>query len=424
MNSFLRRSLLYIVIITVFISCFQQTRISRQNTNWTYAKSSTQLKPFYKVFHHSSDSSTIYFAIKPSRLLYINSPTGFVSNVRIKYSLFNTIDDKIPVDTTNFSFQFPQIADTARLIQGSIKIKTPFGRNYIAELVFNDVNRRAHNTSFLEIDRSYFTTDQNFMLRSYTDSMPIYTNYLESSKVFYVNTNNNKATNTFVKYYRKETPLPPPPFSRTAIIDIPKPDTTFSIELANGTSGPLQLTPPGIYVVTTDTAQRFGLTILRTENAFPELTKPMDVLRPLRYLVSQWDYDKMAAKPDIKKEVDDFWLMVSANNNGRAREVLKNYYSGVRLANDLFTTTREGWKTDRGMILIIFGQPLSVYRGKDTETWLYSTSGNNPATNYIFDRKPDGIAGYDYYLRRTELLKPAWYDMVENWRNGRLIYWY
>jgi GWxTD domain-containing protein len=356
--------------------------------------------------------------------LYINNNGAFAANVKVKYKLFNTIDDAFPIDTGSIVYQYPQLADTAMLIQGSFKLKAPFGRNYVAEVVFVDVNRRQHNTSFIEVDKSYFTSDQNYMLRSQADSMPVYTNYIDANKVFYINTNNKTATYVFVKYYRKETAFPPPPFSRGATIEVPKPDTTFSVELANGTSGPLKLTPVGMFVITADTSQRRGLVVLRTEGNFPELTKPMDVLRPLRYLVSQWDYDKMVAKSDIKKEVDDFWLNAAANNNGKAREVLKNYYGGVRLANDLFTTTREGWKTDRGMILVIMGQPASVFKGTDTETWLYSTSGNNPATNYIFDRKPDGIAGYDYYLRRNDLLKTAWYDMVENWRNGRLIYWY
>lgn len=424
MKGLLNLSILCIVIITVLASCFSQPRISSQNTSWTYSKSITELKPFYKVYHHTSDSSTVYFAIKPTRLLFINTPAGFIANIRVKCNLFNTIEDKIPVDTASFTFKYPQWTDTTKLIQGSFKLKAPFGRNYVAEVIFTDVNRKKHNTSFLEVEKSYFTSDQNYMLRSYTDSMPVYTNYIRSDKVFYINTNNKTATSAFVKYYRKETAFPPPPFSKGAAIDVPRPDTSFSVELAGGTSGPLQLTPAGLYVITTDTASRRGLAVLRTENDFPELTKPMDVLRPLRYLVSQWDYDKMAAKGDIKKEVDDFWLKAASNNNTRAREVLKNYYGGVRLANDLFTTTREGWKTDRGMILIIFGQPLSVFRGDNTETWLYSTSGNNPATNYVFERKPDGIAGYDYFLRRNDLLKPAWYDMVENWRNARLIYWY
>jgi GWxTD domain-containing protein len=424
MKSFVKAGLLLVTLMLVLVSCFNQGSIARQNTNYLYAKSSTELKPFYKVYHHTSDSSTVFFAIKPGKLLYINNNGAFAANVKVKYKLFNTIDDAFPIDTGSIVYQYPQLADTAMLIQGSFKLKAPFGRNYVAEVVFVDVNRRQHNTSFIEVDKSYFTSDQNYMLRSQADSMPVYTNYIDANKVFYINTNNKTATYVFVKYYRKETAFPPPPFSRGAIIEVPKPDTTFSVELANGTSGPLKLTPVGMFVITADTSQRRGLVVLRTEGNFPELTKPMDVLRPLRYLVSQWDYDKMVAKSDIKKEVDDFWLNAAANNNGKAREVLKNYYGGVRLANDLFTTTREGWKTDRGMILVIMGQPASVFKGTDTETWLYSTSGNNPATNYIFDRKPDGIAGYDYYLRRNDLLKTAWYDMVENWRNGRLIYWY
>ena len=31
----------------------------------------------------------------------------------------------------------------------------------------------------------------------------------------------------------------------------------------------------------------------------------------------------------------------------------------------------EGWRTDRGLVHIIFGTPNSIYKNDDTETWIY-----------------------------------------------------
>jgi GWxTD domain-containing protein len=177
----------------------------------------------------------------------------------------------------------------------------------------------------------------------------------------------------------------------------------------------------GLYVITTDTASTYGLPVLRTYATYPEITQPEHVLKPLRYLTSKEEYDRLVKNENTKKAVDDYWLR-AASTPAHAREVLKAFYTGVSYANKFFTTTREGWKTDRGMVYCIFGQPYSVYRSGNSETWMYGTS-NTPFTPvFTFEKHTDGLAGEDYFLRRSDLLKPYWYEMVENWRNGRLPY--
>lgn len=413
----------FAVFSVLFAACMPQQRLSRQNTNWIYSKSSTELKPEFKVFHYSDDSSRIYFSIKPTKLLYANADGSFKANVKINYKLFNNVDDKLPVDTATFRFNYTQLADTNKFILGNFKVKAGKGKAYVAEIIFTDVNRKQHNTSIIDVDKTQPGNSQNFMLAAYPDSTPLYSNYIGKDQAFTITYNNSATTTLYVKYYFKEAPLPLPPFSDKPPAGPLRPDTVFAITLVNGVSVPQQFSTPGLYVITADTAKPFGLSVLRPDASFPMLTKPMDVLRPLRYLISQKDYDNMAAKPDVKKEVDEFWLR-AADNQTRAREVLKNYYTGVRLANTFFTTTREGWRTDRGMIFIIFGQPLSSYKTADAETWIYGNGNGAFAPTFIFDRKPDGVSGYDYFLRRNDNYKPAWYEMVENWRNGRLLYWY
>ncbi len=421
---FSRKIILFWAFLGLFFAaCMPQNRLSRQNINSIYSKSSTQLKPNYRVYHFSVDSSQVFFSIKPTKLLYANGDAGFKARVKIKYKLFNNVDDLLPTDTASFNYTFAELADTNKYITGSFKMKTSKGKLYVAEIIFSDINRKQHNTSLVEVDKISAETGQNYLLLSYPDSTPIYTSYLEKDKVFTIMCNDKYYTTLYVKYYFKEIPPPPPPFADKQGLTIPIPDTVFTLPLINGQTVPQQFSTAGLYVVCSDTADKEGLAILRPDGSFPEFTRPIDILRPLRYLLPQRDYDRMLAAPDIKKEVDEFWLR-AADSQSRAREVLKNYYTGARLANSFFTTTREGWKTDRGMVYIIFGQPLSSYSTGNTETWVYSNGTGAYAPTFIFERKADGIAGYDYFLRRSESFKPSWYEMVENWRNGRLLYWY
>ncbi|MCH7783138.1 GWxTD domain-containing protein [candidate division KSB1 bacterium] len=57
------------------------------------------------------------------------------------------------------------------------------------------------------------------------------------------------------------------------------------------------------------------------------------------------------------------------------------YYRRVRFANEEFTQYKDGWKTDRGMIYILFGPPNQVFYSdfssfeKATQQWVYYTNG-------------------------------------------------
>ena len=48
----------------------------------------------------------------------------------------------------------------------------------------------------------------------------------------------------------------------------------------------------------------------------------------------------------------------------RAKELIKNYYGRLQHANLFFTSYLEGWKTDRGMIFMIFGERTNAVRGQ------------------------------------------------------------
>ena len=107
------------------------------------------------------------------------------------------------------------------------------------------------------------------------------------------------------------------------------------------------------------------------------------MLQPLRYITTIDEYDEMRNAVDVKLAVDNFWLN-NAGNPTRARSMIQKYYGRVVDANKYFTSYHEGWKTDRGLIYMVYGPPRIVYRGKDVEEWIYGEKGNNNSIRFQF----------------------------------------
>jgi GWxTD domain-containing protein len=73
----------------------------------------------------------------------------------------------------------------------------------------------------------------------------------------------------------------------------------------------------------------------------------------------------------------EFWKAKDPSPNNDENEMFTEYYSRVKFANDNFSSYREGWKSDRGMVFIILGAPNNIdrhpfeYYSKPYEIWEY-----------------------------------------------------
>jgi GWxTD domain-containing protein len=122
---------------------------------------------------------------------------------------------------------------------------------------------------------------------------------------------------------------------------------------------------------------------------------------------------------DSKLSIDKFWLELSGNKE-RARELIKQYYSRVQNANYYFTSYKEGWKTDRGMIYIIFGSPNFVTRNGNIESWTYGEQNNYRSLNFFFTNQQKSMNSNDFKLERNPLFKDDWMQAIDVWRQGRV----
>ena len=193
-------------------------------------------------------------------------------------------------------------------------------------------------------------------------------------------------------------------------------DSTLTIT----TNQPFVLPREGLYYFVEDTTDATGLGLVVADKRFPKLTRPEKLIKPVLYMSTSTEIGELNQAQDIKKAFDRYWLSLMSGNEEVARKTLKAYFDRVEEANRLFTSYKEGWKTDKGMIYIVLGAPDRVQRNREREVWVYNRRANVSEVNFTFTKKPNQFVEDHYELVRYIEYQPIWYPIVEAWRTGTI----
>jgi len=140
-----------------------------------------------------------------------------------------------------------------------------------------------------------------------------------------------------------------------------------------------------------------------------DLNKAID---QLQYIApgSEISSMKEAATPDEKqRRFLEFWAKRNPDPKAPNNELMEEYYSRVEYANRNYTSFMEGWRTDRGMVLIRFGPPQNIERhpfdsnNKPYEIWYYY----NQNREFIFVDET-GFGDYRLLNPETDLWGRMW----------------
>ena len=143
------------------------------------------------------------------------------------------------------------------------------------------------------------------------------------------------------------------------------------------------------------------------------------MMSPLVFLSTNDEYQAMNSADDDRIAFENFVQETISSNEKVAKDFIKYYYRRIRKSARLFAEDREGWKTDRGMIYQIFGDPIQVFRNETTELWVY-TSSSGSRLRFTFDiLHEDGIK--KHRLLRGKRYREDWMTAVTQWRAGRII---
>jgi GWxTD domain-containing protein len=179
---------------------------------------------------------------------------------------------------------------------------------------------------------------------------------------------------------------------------------------------------PGINVVGQPTASgtlRVAHRIVGTSEDHPLVRDLQLMIQSSRYITSRKEYERMINASDPKAALDAFWLSCG-NEKEASATLIATYYGRVEEANRYFSGVHPGWRTDRGMVHIVFGVPNKVRRGSDSEWWIYGEEGSANALVFRFLHVEHPWDSEFYVLSRSIQFRSPWDRMVTNWRNGRI----
>ena len=156
---------------------------------------------------------------------------------------------------------------------------------------------------------------------------------------------------------------------------------------------------------------------------YPLVTRLGDLVGPLAYIADPDEMrrlERAIGTPMLQQAYDRFWGdRLDDRRVGAA--TIRAYYERVEEANRLFGTQKEGWKTDPGMVYILFGPPAYVESKPRSEVWSYGIRGVAPPT-IAFERTAGGMGSPVPFqvltLVRDRGYHDTWLRVRRLWRSG------
>ncbi len=410
-------------IIAVLAGCFSSNKVSVQNLSNQYRNDQHYLHPEYSLYHVNDSISLLYFKLDESELLYIrrNQADSFSAMVKIMCKVTESYDADRLLDTTSILLNFTSITNTKReYTVGSIPLKIKAGTTHLITADIIDLTSKKAEITYITADKTSPDCDQNFMLRNPANGYVVFSRAVDSATTYAI-MYNKPVTKFYVNYYNRNFPVATPPFS---IVEakpfLYKPDSSFV--LTPGTSGValINLKRVGFYHIQVDSGTHYGMTIYRFEKHYPNVGEAYQMMTPLRYITTNDEFDHITGAKNVKQAIDEFWISTAGNTKERARALIRNYYNRVQDANRYFTSYEEGWKTDRGMVYVVYGPPSTIFRNSNTETWTYGEDKNYMTISFTFVKTNNPFSDNDYALQRQQQYRNLWYNAVDIWREGRV----
>ncbi len=169
-------------------------------------------------------------------------------------------------------------------------------------------------------------------------------------------------------------------------------------------------------------AREFGI----KSESYPLLAKAHELAAPLRYLMSDKEHQALMSISDpdsMKIAIDKFWLG-NIKDPKVAKNVIALFYERVEEANKLFSNFKEGWKTDQGMVYILFGPPFFIDQSLTTMAWYYSYNRGDLRNTIAFfsPRARTKEFPFDnYVINRASYYSQIYFQQRDLWLSGNIL---
>lgn len=409
---------LYIFLFIILSGGLQAKKLSKIDLSDMYSE--FQFTHFdYRVFHTSDQVTTVYMNVQLHDLFYKQTEVDiYNAKFKVSYELYENYEAKAPMDTASFIYSDSLYHGEEMEMIVDFDIQAAFPGNYILKILLSDLYQPENSVFTIgNIFKSEKLSAQNYLVTDQND-YPLFGNYVFNNSFVKIHCADTTVTQMNIRYYSQSFPLAKPVYtfekSKTYKFE---PDSVYTVSFSSGISDIIKLPYMGIYHLQTDVSLPEGLTLFHFDEGFPMVNSPASALAPLRYLSTESEFKRLLEYKDYKMAIDSFWLERASQQTQRAKNMIKRYYSRVELVNKLFSSFREGWKTDRGLIYIIYGAPTEVYRDKlGEEEWVYGERGNPMSIKFYFDEVENYFSDNELEVERSGIYKTSWMIAIENWR--------
>ncbi len=386
-----------------------------------YNPNSSGLHPEYRIIHEQNNKTKLYFRLPTSELIYLKTDNKQQAQLIAYYEIIPSIQTPVLSDSAFTRLNLTKIPKQTDMI-AFLEIKPTEYQTYWLKIKLEDKYSRRTSVSYVKVDTKTKDNSQFYFALNYKTKRPYLKDYMSEKDSVIIQYFNKSVNHLVVKYYDTNFGVSLPPFTELS----PRhskilPDSVFQITCAHG-AAVFYPHARGLYRIQADTAENKGLTIVLFDNHYPNFRTSEQLVNGLQYITSDAENMVMNQSTNKKLAVDNFWLKTT-NDTERARELLKIWYLRAQYANYYFPSYKEGWKTDRGMIYMVFGPPQVVEFSETGERWTYTEKADFQPIHFIFKRNDSNVSDQDLTLVRDNSYQSFWYEAVETWRQG-IVYHY
>ncbi len=418
-----------ILFAAIFNSCapMQQTT-DYKDLSYLYNPTKSPINPRFNIVNMTDESSEISIRFPASDLFFSEAnPTGVpTAQLLVTFKLFNMTQGKGIADTAALNLSIVKEEGKPEYIYKA-PLEVEKGMEYLVEIKVLDRLRLLISQSFVEFNTLSYFNRYNFILQGHFDKNELFSPILRLDEYVNLLYTRGHIDSLYISYYKpfKEVPDPPSMLLPEKTLDY---DPQKVVALPYSDTLPMMFPKEGIYLCSVDRNITDGITLLNFGSAYPRLTNPEVMIEPLAYLATQDEMTELRTAVRPKVALDEFWIKCGGNID-KARELIRIYYTRAQYSNYYFSSYKEGWRSERGMIYIIYGPPDKVYKTADGESWGYkkpnvrSKWGGRFSTSesylyFTFKKRANVFSDNDYYLSRSESLITYWDRAIANWRKG------
>ena len=389
-----------------------------------YNPSKLSLHPDFSIYHQNTNYSLLYIRAYPSELRFneTNTEAEYRALLQVKYELIGLDETEgkegAVIDSASVVYKLQERDERSPAFFASLSIPVRQGKRYLLKLETRDLNMGSMGLEYLYVDKTDPNSAQNFKVVSTFSGYPKFLRFFLTGEKFNVQYRDRGVDSIYVDYFRITNELPRPPITATSDYTMNYvADTSYVFPQVDTVDYDLRL--EGMYHIKADKEQSEGLTLFNFGGTFPEVKSSKELMEPLFYLTTLAEYKDLRTEPNRKLAVDDYWLRIGKSIE-KSRELIRIYYNRVIYSNLYFSSNKEGWKTDQGMVFILFGPPNRIQMTGSGESWYYYAKRKSKTVEYKFQREQDAFSDQNMIWQRSTDSQMYLNEAIRSWRNGKV----